>query len=374
MVIPSLLPDELLVSGIARLARWNGFDNFTELPAHWVGADFKVSFIEGSLNLPEFCNRLQAILGNAESTLQRFTTLAARRWLGEIEQRYWHALIQGQVRTTLGELTFHKHSELYFCEICRAEDIEQYGFTYWHRIHQVPVLDRCPIHETLLIQAKLNRRDLHSFLPFPSDISPSQTVTKPSCDLNISFRKKLEILIYELLNSPYPMLSSPDSLIYQGLRQYFLLNANGEIRQSDLRMFLHLRMASNTNEVYMMEYINQIIRCIKKHSRCIVFGRAILFCSFFENIKASLVVKDWVEVIGGAIGILKDSVKLDQMDVLIKHREECLKYLGDCPFPTRLDFTQKHYRKFTWLLKHDSAWLDLHMPNSRNLWRQIPLL
>ena len=37
-----------------------------------------------------------------------------------------------------------------FCPKCFEEDTAQYGEGYWHRIHQVPFIMACPLHETLL--------------------------------------------------------------------------------------------------------------------------------------------------------------------------------------------------------------------------------
>lgn len=33
-----------------------------------------------------------------------------------------------------------------YCRTCADEDREQFGFRYWHRMHQLPVIDICPLH------------------------------------------------------------------------------------------------------------------------------------------------------------------------------------------------------------------------------------
>ena len=42
---------------------------------------------------------------------------------------------------------------LRYCPICVVKDREQYGETYWHRIHQLQGLNVCPTHHSKLINS-----------------------------------------------------------------------------------------------------------------------------------------------------------------------------------------------------------------------------
>lgn len=41
------------------------------------------------------------------------------------------------------------------CSECAVEDTQNYGVSYWHRIHQIPGIECCPIHNTRLIENDL---------------------------------------------------------------------------------------------------------------------------------------------------------------------------------------------------------------------------
>ncbi|MEK5277978.1 MULTISPECIES: TnsD family Tn7-like transposition protein [Paenibacillus] len=50
-------------------------------------------------------------------------------------------------------------STLRYCSCCVQDDIELYGETYWHRIHQISVIQECPIHNNPLKISTVPFRD-----------------------------------------------------------------------------------------------------------------------------------------------------------------------------------------------------------------------
>ena len=48
---------------------------------------------------------------------------------------------------------------LRYCPVCVTEDREAYGEAYWHRLHQVPCVEVCPLHNVFLEESKLRARD-----------------------------------------------------------------------------------------------------------------------------------------------------------------------------------------------------------------------
>ena len=48
---------------------------------------------------------------------------------------------------------------LRFCPLCMAEDIKHFGECYWHRIHQVPGVEVCPVHEVFLQNSSVHARN-----------------------------------------------------------------------------------------------------------------------------------------------------------------------------------------------------------------------
>jgi hypothetical protein len=69
---------------------------------------------------------------------------------------------------------------LRFCPLCIEEDKKQFGEPYWHRLHQVPGVEVCPVHFVFLENSKaqvLHRKTRHEF------ISAQQAIhtTSPRC-------------------------------------------------------------------------------------------------------------------------------------------------------------------------------------------------
>lgn len=58
-------------------------------------------------------------------------------------------------------------SHFLFCPECLKEDIERYGETYWHRIHQIPGVLICPTHKILLQRSlvSVHGENKHEFFP-----------------------------------------------------------------------------------------------------------------------------------------------------------------------------------------------------------------
>lgn len=46
--------------------------------------------------------------------------------------------------------------KLKYCPLCVKEDKNKYGVSYWHRIHQIPIIDVCPLHFCNLVQVDLS--------------------------------------------------------------------------------------------------------------------------------------------------------------------------------------------------------------------------
>ena len=44
---------------------------------------------------------------------------------------------------------------LRYCPVCAQNDRDEYGETYWHRIHQMVGIDICPIHHCYLIDSDI---------------------------------------------------------------------------------------------------------------------------------------------------------------------------------------------------------------------------
>ena len=71
-----------------------------------------------------------------------------------------NALRQGQAQqpTHIWKGENSREAALRYCPVCRREDMEVYGETYWRSAHQLPLMTVCPVHLCKLIEAPVGRR------------------------------------------------------------------------------------------------------------------------------------------------------------------------------------------------------------------------
>jgi hypothetical protein len=55
-------------------------------------------------------------------------------------------------------LSMHLPEFLRFCSLCVQKDKKQFGECYWYRLHQLPGVEVCPIHNVFLDKSKARAR------------------------------------------------------------------------------------------------------------------------------------------------------------------------------------------------------------------------
>lgn len=81
------------------------------------------------------------------------------------------------------QLLFGFDSSWHSCPICRAEDLEAHGTTYWHALHQLPSVVCCYKHDTLLERAEEPVKNLYNG-KLPHDVGTWKSlVTKVEHDI-----------------------------------------------------------------------------------------------------------------------------------------------------------------------------------------------
>ena len=72
----------------------------------------------------------------------------------------------GQSTTDIPNLTW-----LRYCPLCAKEERIHYGECYWHRLHQVPGVEICPIHRVFLENSKISvQRCRSDFIPAEQEV------------------------------------------------------------------------------------------------------------------------------------------------------------------------------------------------------------
>lgn len=71
-------------------------------------------------------------------------------------------------------------SKFWVCDECMLKDIEIFGETYWHRVHQAPAVYFCPLHKTTLQETNISIHAQHQHEYIPASLE----VTRSGFNLN----------------------------------------------------------------------------------------------------------------------------------------------------------------------------------------------
>ena len=151
---PSFYPDELVYSLLARYSARSGYLRYTFAAEELLERP-------GARPDPEFVNRYTAQAVEAmtrelcwEEVIERHTMFPyyGRFLPRERRQQAFDALVhmRGNHRNLLAMPKQKPNRCLRYCPECARADREQYGETYWHRLHQIPELSVCVFHHCRL--------------------------------------------------------------------------------------------------------------------------------------------------------------------------------------------------------------------------------
>lgn len=158
LFFPTLYEDELLYSAIARYHIRSGNINYKHTTIDLFGRKTVSASIYLPSNISTLINNLPVnYIYNEEDIIIKHT----------LYPFYTAFLTQDTSDKILNSMKGNNGGDIYaragicastvpipkylkFCNMCLEEDIEKYGETYWHRVHQVPGVKVCPKHKILL--------------------------------------------------------------------------------------------------------------------------------------------------------------------------------------------------------------------------------
>lgn len=187
--IPHPYPDELLYSLLGRYAQRLRIHSSSSFLHHLFGTPQLHTSIHSPTHLERLAERLNGSLClTGEQIINRLTLFPYYQPFLEFTraQRVVTAMksantrIPGNklLRQRRGSTTLREH--LMFCPCCTQEARKEFGECYWHRVHQVPGLEICPIHEVWLEESTAPAQALggwHTFVPAENVID--DTTPKP---------------------------------------------------------------------------------------------------------------------------------------------------------------------------------------------------
>lgn len=178
--VPTLLPDELLYSWLARVAALNAMGAPRDVLQRFFGCSTLVPSVDLPTQLLALAHRLGSWLPFAtlDELLDRGTLLPYHRpfLTAASHSRVRQILLHGDgkgLKTLMGRVAnrFGAHPALRSCPDCMADSWSCYGSLYWMRRHQLPGVNRCTIHGIPLhgmqLQARTHRQRLLSPMATP---------------------------------------------------------------------------------------------------------------------------------------------------------------------------------------------------------------
>ncbi len=159
-------PDELLYSVWARFSEQVRYPNRNDVSQELFGNRSCQALVDWSCSLGYLVSQLPA--GHrytVDMLIDGHTLFPVYAPFLPPERRHLlrDQMITGNGRALsarLGMLTSHipRHEWLRYCPACATGDRDRYGETYWHRLHQAPGVEVCPIHATFLVNSTATRQ------------------------------------------------------------------------------------------------------------------------------------------------------------------------------------------------------------------------
>lgn len=118
---------------------------------------------------------------------------------------------------------------LKYCPMCAAEDRQQFGEAYWHRLHQLRNMQICPKHNCKLVDSSVVAMSNQTFTLCPAESFAIVTDAKIETDpLKIAFAKYMA----DVFNAPMDFASDIpiSAVLYHGMKNTKYLKATGRTR------------------------------------------------------------------------------------------------------------------------------------------------
>lgn len=376
MILPEHLPDETLASLWARQTRLNGYSDGCAFISALLPNRKVASFIDTEIHFPSFCKAVGNAYGTAEEVTKAMTNLHAQVQIGELDLVELREIENGDRILRLGDLTFFGTTALSYCRSCVTADIAQYGISYWHRLHQLPVMLFCSEHGDRLSRFVFKRSRLHESFPLPGDVLVQANTQEAAIHNPSDFWLGIAGVAAKLFDDPTEPCDSSTicEVFLEALRLRGLVTAGGKRRSSEFEIAFKRYLSDTSAELHeqvfaLVENPGQLVRGITDASESRSFARVMLVHWLFGEWSAFKEKCRWSSILGrsqyseNAIGEGRAVNALpDDSTLRAEHRQVCMDYVIGQTNPTRLEFLKAHYRSFRWLLHRDRSWLDAQLP------------
>jgi len=183
--LPRALPDELLLSRLIRFVTMSGVSSRTFLEHSFRSHKTSIHpFLTSGLSkIAQLCNE------DADTLFREQTLAPLFCFFLPVHARYLQKMMftnNGAKAFRASQLTSFGSGQslgLKSCPLCVQEDISNFGVSYWHRSHQIPGVETCGHHGTILFFMELTKR---------------QRIIKhllPQCEADIQYSSNIEYMV-----------------------------------------------------------------------------------------------------------------------------------------------------------------------------------
>ena len=177
---PSPYPDELLYSIIARFRVRAAILSPKMVIEDVFNSRTATASVDLPCNIERLCSNLPVCsIFTPEYFIEKHTLFPLYKSFAfqKRAQKVYSAMLGhygGSIHSLFGTIASTVKYPLYlkFCPMCWEEEQKKYGEGYWHRLHQVPGVEVCPVHQVLLNDSTIAIRQFnkHEFLPASSSV------------------------------------------------------------------------------------------------------------------------------------------------------------------------------------------------------------
>lgn len=264
-------------SWMALMQSLNGITNAHHLSKKLMGNASSGLRIDFPSNLSFFCQYTSAAFGDASYVGQKHTSLPYFTRFRDL--KLWDTCINIMEDNSVEFLKFHlglppsnahDYTPLKYCNACFEIDLSIHGFAFWHRVHQLPTCNICPVHgETLQYQPLREDARDRSKLVLPSEHFSKQIILPENAN---SILARLSILSQEALLKLLPGGYDPIKLMHtyrHGLKEQGFLTKRGLIRAEILLLafenyYSNIKTIAPFQEIISNKKVHNILKLLRK--------------------------------------------------------------------------------------------------------------
>lgn len=384
-LFPEPYPDELLYSCIARYHIRVGNIDAKNTLRDLYDKDTITAMIEMTSNLKRLINNIPAKVYTEEEIIKNntmysyFTSFITKEKSIEI----YKCILSdngNRIYNKLGlnNMKIKLNAYLRFCPECYSEDLNNYGETYWHRMHQVAALDYCIKHRCRLINSNISIRNKNrqEFVNATLELKKYDIVKMIKEQENAPFinfddieRKSIIVgkdILY-LMNNPIE--HSQDINFFRNIYIKRLIELGMADNKSIFKEELLLKFKSYWGKEF-LDYINcdfdvdkptnWVLTIARKHRKAFHPIQHILFIEFL-----GLNIQDIFEIKMFENNIRESERAIKSIEEKQQYRDTWLKLMNRYPNYNKSSLREINRSAYYFLYKYDNKWLKNNSPKKK---------